>query len=680
MTKALLLLLTLAATLAAQTAETHVFRAKLSPANEVPPIAGLAASGTATVVAHIVRNNSGEITSGSVDFYVNHVFPGETTFTGLHIHTAPAGTNGGVNIDTGITGQNTVASSSGSGTISRQAPVIDNSRGGIAALTGMLSDPSGYYVNLHTTVNPGGAIRGQLEKAQYTVLMGRMSPRNEVPPIENLNATGLGAVTAITTRDASGNLTSGEVIFLANYSFPAQIPLTGFHIHPGGAGINGPVSINTGLTRMDSDPSGGGRLSYRVEVAMTNAAAVSTLEGLFSNPQGYYINLHTADNPGGAIRSQLRTTELTTFQSSLSPANEVPAIAGLDASAFSVVRIHSMRGENGAIEAATVTFDLNHRFPGETEFTGLHIHDGAVGANGPVRVDSRMAAFTSATGFGNITETNLMEAATALATLNSMMVTPDRHYINLHTRVNAGGAVRSQMGTVRTASPVLSGMALVGSAVITGAPGALVSLYGNNMATIAGGLEGWQGTTLPTTLNGVELTMENRALPLLYVSPGQVNAQVPFETTDGVKDVVLKIDGRTSNTVRFNIVRSSPAIFTYEQGGMIVRNSDFSLIGPDNPAVPGDVLLMYSTGLGQTTPAQETGKFATYPPVANTSTVRVTVGGTEAELIYSMASPGFVGLYQTAFRVPRGVTGRSVPVILEMPRTGGSSQTTMVVR
>jgi hypothetical protein len=87
-----------------------------------------------------------------------------------------------------------------------------------------------------------------------------------------------------------------------------------------------------------------------------------------------------------------------------------------------------------------------------------------------------LAAFTSPTGFGNITETNVMDTATAVATLNSMMVTPEKHYINLHTRVNASGAVRSQMGVARTSDPALAGAALVGSAVTTAAPGALVSL------------------------------------------------------------------------------------------------------------------------------------------------------------------------------------------------------------
>jgi len=54
------------------TAETRVFRARLSPANEVPPITGLDAAGAATLVAHVLRDAGGKIVSGSVDFYVVH--------------------------------------------------------------------------------------------------------------------------------------------------------------------------------------------------------------------------------------------------------------------------------------------------------------------------------------------------------------------------------------------------------------------------------------------------------------------------------------------------------------------------------------------------------------------------------------------------------------------------------
>src|SRR5688572_5584971 len=81
----------LSAGLYAQTSETAFFRAVLSSANEVPAITGTA-SGVADIVAHAVRDSSGQITSGSVQFLVRINIPsvdGKTTYnaTGLHIHT-----------------------------------------------------------------------------------------------------------------------------------------------------------------------------------------------------------------------------------------------------------------------------------------------------------------------------------------------------------------------------------------------------------------------------------------------------------------------------------------------------------------------------------------------------------------------------------------------------------------
>src|ERR1051325_3886496 len=87
----------------AQRAETIFFRGAMSPANENPPI-DINATGTATIRAHVVRNAGGEIISGTVDFIVSPLFPGEVEFTGLHIHRGVAGENGPVVISSGIGG------------------------------------------------------------------------------------------------------------------------------------------------------------------------------------------------------------------------------------------------------------------------------------------------------------------------------------------------------------------------------------------------------------------------------------------------------------------------------------------------------------------------------------------------------------------------------------------------
>ena len=84
----------------AQTVESIPFRVNMSPRNEVPAVDNPAVSGFATIWVHVVRDATGKITSGTVDFGVRYQFPDAITITGLHIHKGDAGTNGPVLIDT----------------------------------------------------------------------------------------------------------------------------------------------------------------------------------------------------------------------------------------------------------------------------------------------------------------------------------------------------------------------------------------------------------------------------------------------------------------------------------------------------------------------------------------------------------------------------------------------------
>ena len=127
---------------AAQSAETRVFRAVLSPANEVPAIADYNASGTATITAHVVRDAAGAITSGTADFHITYRFPGEATIIGLHIHSGAAGINGPVTLNTGLTGANNLAAN-GPGVIDLPAQALPTAAPSLATLEGMFNDPSG---------------------------------------------------------------------------------------------------------------------------------------------------------------------------------------------------------------------------------------------------------------------------------------------------------------------------------------------------------------------------------------------------------------------------------------------------------------------------------------------------------------------------------------------------------
>ncbi len=143
------------------------FTAILLPANEVPPItnADAAASGTMQLTMTVTKDAAGVITGATYDFVVNFTgFPANTTLTGAHIHNAPAGTNTGVVVGLPLTATDT-AVPTGQGGLNK--PGLSSTSATVPAATvaqGIFNNPAGNYFNVHTTLNTGGAIRGQLVK------------------------------------------------------------------------------------------------------------------------------------------------------------------------------------------------------------------------------------------------------------------------------------------------------------------------------------------------------------------------------------------------------------------------------------------------------------------------------------------------------------------------------------
>lgn len=133
---------------------TPVFKLSLKPSQEVPAIKGLKASARGHVTFDLERSTSGAITSGEVVFYFNYAFPGAVTINGLHIHQGAKGTNGPVVVSSGVT---SIADADGQGNVTT---VVTGTSP--ATLQAILDNPRGYYVNLHTTANPSGAVREQM--------------------------------------------------------------------------------------------------------------------------------------------------------------------------------------------------------------------------------------------------------------------------------------------------------------------------------------------------------------------------------------------------------------------------------------------------------------------------------------------------------------------------------------
>jgi len=137
------------------------FTADLRTSNEVPPIANAESSGTgsATITFDVTRDASNNVTAGTATFVANvSGFPAGTALNIMHIHEAPAGTNGNIVVQSGLTaGEVTLVN--GAASITKSNIMLDP-----AVATRILNNPAGFYFNIHSTLNPGGVIRGQLVK------------------------------------------------------------------------------------------------------------------------------------------------------------------------------------------------------------------------------------------------------------------------------------------------------------------------------------------------------------------------------------------------------------------------------------------------------------------------------------------------------------------------------------
>jgi uncharacterized protein (TIGR03437 family) len=184
------------------------------------------------------------------------------------------------------------------------------------------------------------------------------------------------------------------------------------------------------------------------------------------------------------------------------------------------------------------------------------------------------------------------------------------------------------------------------------APGSLISVVGSNLAS---GEARASLAPLPTTLGGVSLSINGVPAPLVYVGPDQINAQMPYEAPTGSVALQVMADGRTSASGSFNVSSAAPGLFFTGPGAHAVAQNypDWSLNSPENPASPGQYVIVYLTGIGPLDHQVETGAPAPVEPLAKaTSDVKATLGGKPAEVTYAGVTPGTVGLAQINLLVP----------------------------
>ena len=139
--------------------------------------------------------------------------------------------------------------------------------------------------------------------------LGNMLPANETPPT-SINSSATAIILVHEVWDSAGALKSGSVEFTIFYKFPAANTVTGLHIHNGAAGVAAPVVIPTDINGTTNsvtvDATGAGTINRQVQFGTAaGQPSLTLIQDMLANPQNYYVNIHTADFPGGAMRSQL---------------------------------------------------------------------------------------------------------------------------------------------------------------------------------------------------------------------------------------------------------------------------------------------------------------------------------------------------------------------------------------
>jgi uncharacterized protein (TIGR03437 family) len=186
-------------------------------------------------------------------------------------------------------------------------------------------------------------------------------------------------------------------------------------------------------------------------------------------------------------------------------------------------------------------------------------------------------------------------------------------------------------------------------------PNVLASLYGSNLASSTGSAVDSGSGALPTLLAGVRVIVGGIFATLLYVSPTQVNFIMPTSLLPGQTNIFLLRDFIVTSTAQITLLDAAPALFEVDTG-IAAEHADGSLISADAPAHPGEVIVVFGTGLGRTDPTQIDGTIAqAAAPIVLLSQLQVLLDGQPipaASILYAGITPGFSGLYQINLRLP----------------------------
>ncbi|MCB9251312.1 MAG: CHRD domain-containing protein, partial [Flavobacteriales bacterium] len=400
----------------------------LKGTNEVPPV-------TTTAEGLGVFNLSKDLSQIKYYVIVNGL---SGPITGIHLHNGAMGVNGGVAVNL----SNDVNGNIISGTIMSPSQMLIDS---------LMAHR--IYLNVHTSANAGGEIRGQLMSSSRYLYFDSWLDGDQQVPMLSTGAKGIASILLNTSMDT---------LWYTVLTDGLSGAITMAHFHNAAAGSNGGVEIdlNSGIMGMN------------LMGTITGASLSKTFVNKLLKGE-IYLNLHTSMNPGGEIRGQVYRLAREGYSISLDGTQEVPMVS-TTASGSGIVSVDRDQSN------AHIMIVVNGLNP-----TAAHFHKAQKGNNGGVIFN--LTPWLSNNGvFGYWKNTD----PGPFGLNNSLQLRKDSVYVNFHTSGNPNGEIRGQvMRSVQCFSNT------AGSKEIKMASNELIELFPNPVT---------ENLNLRLTLNGVQ--------------------------------------------------------------------------------------------------------------------------------------------------------------------------------
>ena len=230
----------------------------------------------------------------------------------------------------------------------------------------------------------------------------------------------------------------------------------------------------------------------------------------------------------------------------------------------------------------------------------------------------------------------------------------------IEVRVNVAPTPPAGVAPALTRQGIVNGANLLSQSL---APGSLFTLFGERLA---GSTITAEDFPLPETLGGTQVLINAKPAPLLYVSPTQINGQIPFGAHLGRGGVIVKTGLGMTSSVPADFIEAAPELFLFGENQAIVLNSDFTLNTPENPAAQGSKISVFFTGQGPVDPPVAAGRRAPFEPLSWITMIdeaEAKIGGVDSNVFFIGLAPGFAGLAQADLELPVGLW-RQLPIRL----------------